>query len=301
MQKVYYLLRSNQEMGPFPVDELLQRMLPNDLVWIEGESFTWSYPGEVEELKSILDPGQVVLQEKQENKKVDDIESRAEELRHKLVSFKPRYCFTTTFTNDRIYLGASNRIESSKNASGNKRKKEVPLYEWFSGVMVMLMVVAGVYGGQRYLGAKSRILPGNVTQQVAVDHHAAKAPRHSNPLPVAYKAPPRDTMVRTIALTKNTADLKAKKTKAVKAALAKILKEVKAPVKNEEVLLPVVEDRKLDSPKEALVPPVLTTIQPVEKKKSLGQVFKGLFRKKKKVDEKSTAQEGAPPVQTQDN
>lgn len=51
-------------MGPFPVDELLQRMLPNDLVWIEGESFTWSYPGEVEELKSILDPAQVVVQKK---------------------------------------------------------------------------------------------------------------------------------------------------------------------------------------------------------------------------------------------
>lgn len=53
MQKVYLLLRNNQQTGPHSLDELLQLGLkPFDLIWVEGKSFGWSYPSEIETLRS---------------------------------------------------------------------------------------------------------------------------------------------------------------------------------------------------------------------------------------------------------
>lgn len=55
MSKVYLLLRSNRQTGPFDLQELLQQNLkPFDLVWIEGRSFGWKYPSEIETLKPFL-------------------------------------------------------------------------------------------------------------------------------------------------------------------------------------------------------------------------------------------------------
>lgn len=48
MQKVYLLLRSNQQTGPYNLEELLQFDLkPYDLIWIEGRSAGWYYPQEI--------------------------------------------------------------------------------------------------------------------------------------------------------------------------------------------------------------------------------------------------------------
>lgn len=48
----YLLLRSNKQSGPYSADELRQMGLkPYDLVWIEGKSAAWRYPGEVDELR----------------------------------------------------------------------------------------------------------------------------------------------------------------------------------------------------------------------------------------------------------
>jgi hypothetical protein len=56
MQKVYLLLRSNKQTGPYTIDELLELNLkPLDLVWVEGKSFGWSYPSEIESLKAFVD------------------------------------------------------------------------------------------------------------------------------------------------------------------------------------------------------------------------------------------------------
>lgn len=56
MQKVYLLLRSNTQSGPYTLDELLQfNLKPLDLVWVEGKSFGWSYPSEIESLKAFVE------------------------------------------------------------------------------------------------------------------------------------------------------------------------------------------------------------------------------------------------------
>lgn len=48
----YLLLRNNKEKGPFSLEELIQHGLkPYDLVWVNGKSAAWRYPGEIAELK----------------------------------------------------------------------------------------------------------------------------------------------------------------------------------------------------------------------------------------------------------
>lgn len=52
MQKVYSLLRTNKQTGPYTLQELVQLSLkPTDLVWVEGKSAGWSYPSEIESLR----------------------------------------------------------------------------------------------------------------------------------------------------------------------------------------------------------------------------------------------------------
>jgi len=48
----YLLLRNNKESGPHSLGDLINAGLkPYDLVWVEGKSAAWRYPGEIEELK----------------------------------------------------------------------------------------------------------------------------------------------------------------------------------------------------------------------------------------------------------
>jgi hypothetical protein len=52
--KTYLLLRNNKQTGPYTYDELAAMGLKAyDLVWLEGKSAAWRYPGEMEEFKAI--------------------------------------------------------------------------------------------------------------------------------------------------------------------------------------------------------------------------------------------------------
>jgi len=53
----YLLLRDNKQTGPYTAQELAAKGLkPYDLVWLEGKSAAWRYPGELDELKAFA-PG----------------------------------------------------------------------------------------------------------------------------------------------------------------------------------------------------------------------------------------------------
>ena len=55
--KQFLLLRSNKQSGPYSAEDLKQMGLkPYDLIWVEGKSAAWRYPGEIEELKSFAPP-----------------------------------------------------------------------------------------------------------------------------------------------------------------------------------------------------------------------------------------------------
>lgn len=54
--KAYSLLRKNVQSGPFTLNDLLaQQLQPTDLIWVEGLSFTWRHPEEIEELAGTID------------------------------------------------------------------------------------------------------------------------------------------------------------------------------------------------------------------------------------------------------
>ena len=51
--KKYLLLRNNKQSGPYTYDELMEMGLKTqDLIWIEGKSASWRYPGEFDEFKT---------------------------------------------------------------------------------------------------------------------------------------------------------------------------------------------------------------------------------------------------------
>src|SRR5262250_1680874 len=53
--KIYRLLRNNKEEGPFSSEELIQAGLkPYDLIWVDGRSAAWRYPGEMSEFKALV-------------------------------------------------------------------------------------------------------------------------------------------------------------------------------------------------------------------------------------------------------
>jgi hypothetical protein len=52
--KPYLLLRNNIQSGPYSVEELnMLGLKPFDLIWVEGKSFSWKYPTEIDELSSL--------------------------------------------------------------------------------------------------------------------------------------------------------------------------------------------------------------------------------------------------------
>ena len=59
--KRYSLLRNNRESGPYTFRELKALGLAaNDLIWIEGESTSWTYPTEIDELSTIASQGIII-------------------------------------------------------------------------------------------------------------------------------------------------------------------------------------------------------------------------------------------------
>jgi hypothetical protein len=53
----YRLLRDNKESGPYTASDLqVMGLKPYDLIWQEGKSAAWRYPGELDELKAFAPP-----------------------------------------------------------------------------------------------------------------------------------------------------------------------------------------------------------------------------------------------------
>ena len=58
MEKVYRLLRNNLETGPFTIEELRQqKLMSSDLVWVDGECRCWLSPTEFDQWQQSRKPG----------------------------------------------------------------------------------------------------------------------------------------------------------------------------------------------------------------------------------------------------
>ena len=52
--KGYLLLRDNKQTGPYSLEEIIEKgFKPYDLIWAEGKSAGWRYPGELPEFALI--------------------------------------------------------------------------------------------------------------------------------------------------------------------------------------------------------------------------------------------------------
>lgn len=302
MKKVYLLLRNNIESGPYTIDELIQQKLrPSDLVWINGKSLAWSYPSELEELKSFVpkaDKPSINPKLSAATYFSDEIEQKAEELRQKVMSFVPKYYSHKVVETNEPVDERLRKIEKEGIEFTDHRKKDVALYEMLSAVVVTLFVAVSVYGGYILVTSKNFKEALVATKSVSVDQHTAKAATRPKPKPPVVKpdtlnqqlAP--DTSVQMIVDSMLLAKKTPKKTPKTDTAhkkdtsLLALGSVVHSQASSDSSTLSstkpsVQEPEKKDTVQAEHHDTVM--VEP-EKKKSLGQVLKGLFKKKKKPE-----------------
>ena len=298
MQRVYLLLRKNHQTGPYTIDELLQQqLLATDLIWVQGVSQAWAFPWEVLELKGFLqnsqNPESVKMPVPPASSSVDELEQRAEELRQRVLSFPPKYSLRKLPVEDEPSVEALRDMAQQRIEFVDHRKKESRVFEWMSGVMVMLIVAASVYGGGKFFNAQTSQdhPPALVTKSISVDNHAAKV-IDVPVLPsvvVMHEEIVKDTALSP-AVEKPPIPLRPKRRLTTAALPATAIERV-VPAHTKDDTSSSVE-----TPAEELKtgitepePRTIVTEEPAEKKKA--GFFRGLFRKKKKEGEKLTQQE----------
>ncbi|HEX6333946.1 MAG TPA: hypothetical protein VFZ78_06950 [Flavisolibacter sp.] len=309
MEKVYRLLRNNFESGPYTIDELMQQQLrETDLVWVEGKSLAWSYPRELEELRKDSPAEKPVQRPKKQTPAVpDEIEKRAEELRQRVMSFQPQQYAIPAFEDperDTPYLDTRDE-EDSIQLVDHRKTKTFSLNELLAAAMVTLIVGAGVYGGRTFLSQSKEVMP-VVTKMVHAESNAARMPVLNTGSPgVAAVAPPvADT---TQDSTSGTTAYQVPKKAPVKTEVnpepveETLLSESVVPddkivadnrqekpqvqnqVKEEEPVKKRIEQPERSEP--VTVEKSTTVIVPEpEKKRTLGEALKGIFKKKKSKD-----------------
>jgi hypothetical protein len=180
MERVYLLLRNNQQTGPFTIGELLQQQLiPSDMVWIEGKSSAWTYLTELE-LSPFVHHDEVPKQD-DHVKKEDEIERKAEELRQRVLASSPRTYFPKYVTEIETYASPYDRSEEPIDFVDHRKervaKRNAVFGELFLTCLVISLFVLGIYKGKSFLGIKDKVQPSVATQLDAGDEHTAQKAR----------------------------------------------------------------------------------------------------------------------------
>jgi hypothetical protein len=97
--RAYRLLRNNEEQGPFTAEELIQKKLkPYDLIWIDGRSACWKYPGEMAEFKMYVPLAGEQTQSLENNQKENSVSASVQaaiainnNIAQSEIKEKPRY------------------------------------------------------------------------------------------------------------------------------------------------------------------------------------------------------------------
>lgn len=299
---MYLLLRKNHQTGPYTIDELLQQQLRGtDLIWVQGSSQVWSFPGEVPELKEFLNDGlkaeNAPMLPRPGSSSTDELEQRAEELRQSVLAFPQKFIMRKLSAEDELSVDALRAMAQQRIEFVDHRKKESPAFEWMSGVMVVLIVAAGVYGGGKFFNARTNHLshpPALVTKAVSLDSHAAKVIAVPVPAPVVamHEESAKDTAKSPVVQKqKPVISFKPKKRLTTTALPTTAIGRVRVPAHTKDDT-----SSSIETPPEELktgiiepAPRAIVTEEPAEKKKA--GLFKGLFRKKKKNEEKLIEQD----------
>jgi hypothetical protein len=181
MERVYLLLRNNQQIGPFTIGELLQQQLkPSDMIWIEGKSSAWTYLSELE-LTPFVKKTEVIPEYKPVQTK-DEIERKAEELRQRILASAPKTHFPQYTTEIESYaspykLSPEDEIEFVDVRKERRAKNNTVLGELLLTCVVIGLFMVGIYKGKSFLGVKNKVQNSVATELNSHDQHTAQKNR----------------------------------------------------------------------------------------------------------------------------
>jgi hypothetical protein len=300
MQKVYLLLRNNQQTGPHSFEELLHLQLkPNDLVWIEGKSYGWRYPAEVESLKPYMPIVDFKVESEQtppknteanktstaspkkifvsmpvtprENSKeniasIDVIEQKEEELRKRAQAYTPQQ--------EEVKINYSRNINEAEQDYANwmyktktKKKSKLPGKTLVIASVVALIVLAGWWMKGQFFDQTS-----TVTESTAQDKKISEIQEITTPVdPIENEQITSAEKIKP--KVEKTGKEKTPNTDEVVAQKETTENETVSITDEQVINQPPVTDNKGDNTK--------TLVQaPVEKKKTLKEKISNLFKKK---------------------
>ena len=181
MERVYLLLRNNQESGPFTIGELLQQQLkPEDMVWVEGKSKAWTYLSELQ-LLPIVDS---ISEENKPAKPADEIENKAEELRRRILSsptmyYAPKEVERGSYSPP-YYLPEKELEFVDHRKEKITRRNAVAGELALTGIVIGLFVL-GIYKGNSFLSEKKQVQNSVATQLNTNDEHTAHKKNNQTP------------------------------------------------------------------------------------------------------------------------
>jgi hypothetical protein len=292
MQTLYRLLRNNVQSGPFTIDELLQQQLQHaDLIWVEGKSHAWSPLSDME-LKPFEETPIVAQRTAEAQPPIPvneplptDLEERAEAIRRRALSYSSTHHLhrvdeeeekiTSSFATEKIDFVDHRRERYSQAA------------EVFGAALVALLVIGGVAGG-RYLIREKKEPVNTVTTLInAGESNAAKAVPAKNQVAAVPEPPLKDTvqMIRPLLVKTKKRDIPTRNKTIALPLEAMVTSPKKADdVTVDQTTLPA----SAEPPRQKEIVTVASnTSAGEEKKKSLGQALKGLFKKKKRSEDAS--------------
>jgi hypothetical protein len=241
MERVYLILRNNQQTGPFTIGELLQQQLkPSDMIWIEGKSTAWTYLSELELIPFVKKSE--VAREDIRIKSSDEIERKAEELRQRILASAPKTHFPQYTTQIESYaspykLSPEDEIEFVDIRKERRAKRNSVLGELVLTCFVIGLFMLGIYKGKSFLGAGHKVQNSVATQLNSHDQHAAQKKKT-----IIQTNQPNSVLIDT--------------TKQVDSLLALQKSKQKIPLNKRDVT---------DSATSHLSQPVVTTLKPQEK------------------------------------
>jgi len=293
MERVYLLLRNNQQSGPFTIGELLQQQLsPSDMIWIEGKSTAWTYLTELELTPFVKKPE--TSSQSQAVKTPDEIERKAEELRQRILASSPKTYFPNYTTEIETY-SSPYKLEDEIQVVDYRKERRIKKNAAFGELVLTCFVIGlfmlGIYKGKSFLGARHKVQTSVATQLNSGDQHAAKRKATAKPATIfiadtakhidsslaMHKAKPKIKKTTTDSLNSGTVQTTTGNTNQDKKQDAAVQLP---PAVSHESTVKKEEDTSAKKAIVTSVPQVKTNNEPPKEEKR--GFLRGLFKKKKK-------------------
>ncbi len=302
MKKVYLLLRNNKETGPYTLTELVQQTLqPSDLVWIEGESISWSHPSTIEQIQATNNTEAFAVDISTQTSN----ESLLAAAEKNDVSFFTQSAVSDKFINRRRST-KNERFAAYKDQTDielivhKHRTHTVSLAQLIAAGIVTTVIVAVWKSDFTFIPEVNKNISYAATPVVfkvvpPVVNNAATVTKKEAGIAVIQKEP---VLIASPVIVKNNSTKKKKKTsfktEAVSTSIASALPQQPITPKQDKEPAVSTESSAVAATEVKEAPAVTTEAEKTEKKKNLGQALRKLFKKKKKSsDDVALEQKGS--------